>query len=92
MYDPINGPDNNMEIDLVGELPNSNDFTYKLTATEVSVRYLNSSPLYKPGSSSVVKALVHIFTQHAYVPRHILIDKGSTFPSQVKKELMDAIG
>ena len=35
---------------------------------------------------------MQIFTPHAYVPRHIITDKGSAFTSQVIKELVDASG
>ena len=92
IFDTCDGPTDIMEINLVGELPNSNGFTHIPTATDVLSRFLFSVPLKKPDCSSVVRALMQIFTQHAYVPRHILTDKGSAFTSQVFKELMDASG
>ena len=64
-----------MEIDLVGELPNSNGYRYILTACDVFTRYLFAVPLRKTDSQSVIKALTEIFTQHAYVPKKILTDK-----------------
>ena len=85
IYDPCDGPTDIMEYDLVGELPNSNGFTQILTATDVFPCHLFAVPLKKPVSSSVVKTLKQISTQHAYVPRHIITDKGSAFTSQVIK-------
>ena len=68
IYDPCDGPEDLMEIDLVGELPNSNGYRYILTACDVFTRYLFAVPLRHVDSQSVIKALTGIFTQHAYVP------------------------
>ena len=46
----------------------------------------------KPDTESVVSALIDIFTKHAYIPKHIITDKGSAFTSQVIEELMKTIG
>ena len=91
IYDPCNGPEDIMEIDLVGELPRSNGYTHILTACDFS-RYLFAIPIRKPVTKSVVNALIDIFTKHAYISKHIITDKGSVFTSQVIEELMKTMG
>ena len=81
-----------MEIDLVGELPNSNGYRYILTACDVFTRYLFAVPLRTVDSQAIIKALTGIFTQHAYVPKRILTDKGSVFTSETFKDLTKSAG
>ena len=92
IYDPCNGPEDVLEIDLVGELPRSNGYSHILTACDYFSRYLFAIPIRKPDTKSVVEALLDIFTKHAYVPKHIITDKGSAFTSQVITELMEKAG
>ena len=82
IIDPCNGPEDVLEIDLVGELPRSNGYSHILTACDYFSRYLFAIPIRKPD----------IFTKHACVPMHIITDKGSAFTSQVITELMDKAG
>ena len=65
--------------------------TYSLHATNFS-RYLFAIPIRKPDTKSVVEALMQIFTQHSYVPKTILTDKGTTFTSQLLNSLMASAG
>ena len=92
IYDPCNGPEDVLEIDLVGELPRSNGYSQILTACDYFSRYLFAIPIRKPDTKSVVNALLDIFTKHAYVPKHIITDKGSAFTSEVITELMNKAG
>ena len=92
IYDPCNGPEDVLEIDLVGELPNSNGYTHILTACDYFLRYLFTVPIRKPDAKSVVKALMQIFTQHAYVPKTIITDKGTAFTSSIMTEIMKTAG
>ena len=92
IYDPCNGPEDVLEIDLVGELPPSNGFTHVLTACDYFSRYLFAVPIRKPDTKSVVETLMQIFTKHSYVPKIILTDKGSTFTSQLFNSLMESAG
>ena len=92
IYDPCNGPSDLMEVDIVGPLPALNGFTHILTAIDVFSRYLFAVPLRKPDTPSVVKALLSVFTKHAYVPTHILTDKGSVFTAELFQQLTKAIG
>ena len=89
IYDPCNGPKDVLEIDLVGELPRSNGYSHILTACVCFSRYLFAILIRKPDTKSVVDALLDIFSKHAYVPKHIITDKGSAFTSQVITELMN---
>ena len=92
IYDPCNGPEVVLEIDLVGELPRSNGYSHILMACDYFSRYLFAIPIRKPDTKSVVESLLDIFTKHAYVPKHIITDKGSVFTSQVITELMNKAG
>ena len=92
IYDPCNGPTDLMEVDIVGPLPASNGFTHILTAIDVFSRYLFAVPLRKPNTPSVVNALLSVFAKHAYVPTHILTDKGSVFTAELFQQLTKAIG
>ena len=92
IYDRCNGPEDVLENDLVGELPQSNRYSHILTACDYFSRHLFANPIRKPDTKSVVDALLNFFTKHAYVPKHIITDKGSAFTSQVITELMDKAG
>ena len=92
VYDPCNGPEDVLEIELVGELPRSNGYSHILTACDYFWRYLFAIPIRKLDTKSVVDALLDIFTKHTYVPKHIITDKCSAFTSQVIKELIDKAG
>ena len=92
IYDTCNGPTVPMEVDIVGPLPASNGFTHILTAIDVFSRYLFAVPLRKPDTPSVVNTLLSVFAKHAYVPTHILTDKGSVFTAKLFQQLTKPIG
>ena len=92
IYDPCNGPTDLLEADIVGPLPTSNRNTHILTAIDVFSRYLFAVPLRRPDTTSVIDALLSIFTKHAYVPTHILTDKGSVFTAELFERLSKAAG
>ena len=89
IYDPCNDPEDVLENDVVGQLPRSYGYSHIPTACDYYSRYLFAIPISKPDTKSVVDALLDILTKHAYVPKHIITDKGSAFTSQVIEELMD---
>ena len=91
IYDPCDGPEDMLEIDIVGPLPASNSFTHILTAVDVFSRYLFAVPLKKPDTHSVAKGLLSVFTKHAYVPKHILTDKGTVFTAELLTEIAKAV-
>ena len=90
--DPSNGPEDLLEIDLVGPLPPSNGFMYILTAVDVFSRFMFAIPLRRPDVQSLLRGLISIFTRHAYVPNTILTDKGPTFTAEVVKRTMEQVG
>ena len=59
IYDPCNGPEDVLEIDLVGELSRSNGYSHILTACDYFTRYLFAIPIRKPDTKSVVARPIH---------------------------------
>ena len=47
-------------------------------------------PLKQPDLHSVVRGLLSIFTKNAYVPKHILTDKGTAFTAELLTEIAKA--
>ena len=92
IYDPCNGTTDLLEIDIVGPLFASNGYTHTLTAVDVFSRYLFAVPLRKPDTTSVVNALLSILAKHAYVPTHIVTDKGSVFTAELFEQLTKTAG
>ena len=89
--DPCDGPEDLLEIDIVGPLPASNGFTHNLTAVDIFSRYLFAVPLKRPDTHSVVRGLLSIFTKHA-LSKHILTDKGTTFTAELLSEIAKTAG
>ncbi len=83
----IEQPGEIMMIDLVGPFPTSGGYSQILTAMDVFSRYFFTVPLVRVDAPSIVKALLHIFTTHAYIPNKIISDKGSVFVSHIFQEL-----
>ena len=92
IYEPSNGPEDLMEIDIVGPLPNSNGSTHILTGKNVFSRYLFAVPLRKTDINAVVRALMSIFLKHAYVRKHIITVKGTVFTAELLNQLMETAG
>ena len=74
------------------ELPCSNGYTHILTACDYFSCYLFAVPIRKGDTKSVVNALIQIFTQHAYIPKTIITDKGTAFTSSIMTEIMKTAG
>ena len=53
--------------------------------------YLSAVPLLRVDSSSIIKALLHIFTTHSYLPSKIILDKGSVFVSHIFLEITNQL-
>ena len=96
IYHSSDGPEDIMESDLVGELTNSNGYIYVLTAYDMFCPGFicpgMAVPLRKLDTISVVRELLLIFTQHAYVRKHLFTDKSTTFTLQFMTEFMQASG
>ena len=81
-----------LEIDLVGQLPPSNGYTYLLTAFDVFSTYMFAIFLRRPNAQLVVNGLISIFTGHEYVPKTSLRDKSTAFTVEVVKRTMEQAG
>ena len=77
---------------MVGELPRSDGYSPILTVCVYFSRYLFAIPIRSPDMKSVVDALIDIFSKHAYVPQHVITNKGLACTSQVIEELMSQAG
>ena len=62
------------------------------TACDVLSRYFFADPLRQPNTIAIAHTLLQLFAQHAYVPEHIMTDKGSAFTGQVLTELLSESG
>ena len=75
-----------LQIDLVGPLE-SPAYKYVLSGIDVFSKYLFAVPLTNGSADTVARELVKIFFQHSYLPQTRLSDLGSTFISELLKEL-----
>ena len=71
LLDICNGPEDILEIDLVGESPRSNGYSHILTACDYLSRYLFAVSIRKLDTKSVTETLLSIFTKHAYEPKQL---------------------
>ena len=66
-----------MQIDLVQELTPSGGFENIVTAMDVFPRHLLAYPTSNQDAKTIAKALNNIMTNHAYIPRTLISDKGT---------------
>ena len=59
---------------------------------DVFSRNLIAYPTSNQDAKTIAKVLFSIMAEHAYLPTHILSDKGSAFASQVIKEVTGVLG
>ena len=88
----ITAPEDAMQIDLVPELPPSGGYENIVTAMDVFPRYLLAYPTSNQDTKTVVKLIINIMTQHAYLPTTLISDKGTAFTSHVIKEVAGVLG
>ena len=88
----ISAPEDAMLIDLVPELPPSGGYEYIVTAMDVFSRYLFAYPTSNQDAKTIAKVLINIMTKHAYLSTRLISDKGTTFMSQVIKEVNGVLG
>ena len=92
IYDPNNGAEDLMEIDLIALLQFFNLFTYILTVGDGFSPYLFAVPLRKPDTESIVNVPSSLFQKHAYVPKHILTVKGTVLTAELMELLTETAG
>ena len=88
----ITAPEGAMQIDLVPELPQSVGYEKIVTAMDVLSTYLFAYPTSSQDAKTIVKVIIKIMTENAYLPMTIISDKGSVFMSQVIRELAEVLG
>ena len=87
----ITAPEDAMQIDLVQELTPSGDYENNVTAMDVFPRYLLAYPASNQDSKTSATALKDIMTNHAYIPRTLISDKGTAFMSHLIKKVADVL-
>ena len=90
--EPINAPEDAMQIDLVPGLPPSGGYENIVTAMDVFPRYLFAYPTSNQDATTIAKVIINIMTKHAYLPTTLISDKGTAFTSHVIKEVAGVLG
>ena len=85
-------PEDAMQIDLVPQLPPSDDYENILTAMVVFSRFLFAYPTSNQDAKTIAKEIINIMTKHTYLLTTLISDKGSAFLSNVIKEVAGFLG
>ena len=64
----ITAPDDDIQIDLVPELPTSGGYENIVPALDLFSRYLFAYPTSNQDAKTIAKVLINIMTKHAYLP------------------------
>ena len=86
------GPEDDMQIDLLPNLPTSGGYETVMTAIDVFSRYLFAYPLIEATAPNVSKVIIDIMTKHSYLPSNIITDKGSAFTSTIEMCVAKILG
>ena len=81
-----------IHIDIVGPLPQSNGFTYLFTMIDRFSRWVEAIPLRNITASTIAEKLVSSWIARFGVPRIITSDQGSQFESLLFRELSNLLG
>ena len=81
-----------MQIALFPELSASGAYQNMVTAMDTFFRYFFAYSTTNQGAKIVARVIINIMIKHAYLETATISDKGSTFVSQVKKEVADVPG
>ena len=83
----ITVPEDAMQLDLLPELTPSGSYENIVTALDVSSRYLFAYPTSNQDAKTFAEVIITIVTVHAYLPKTLISDKGTSFMSHVSKEM-----
>ena len=81
-----------INLDIVGPLPESNGFCYLLTVIGRYTRYVTAVPMKDATTESVVYAFLRGYVSHFGVPGSVTTDRGSQFESGMWSQLLSFLG
>ena len=81
-----------INIDLVGPLPESQGYTYLLTAIDRATRWTEAIPLRNITADTVAKALIFGWISRFGIPKRISTDQGTQFDAMLFNQLNQLLG
>ena len=91
-YPPPSQKFRQLNVDIAGPLPNSNDYTYILVLVDTLSRWPVAVPMKDSRTQTLINALMHNWISLYGVPETITGDRGSQFFSQEWKDLLKFLG
>ena len=79
------GPEDCLEVDILPNLPSSNEYQHIITMMDVFSRYLFAYPTQDMTAKTVARCIIDIMTRHCYLPTVILTDKRITIQVRSSK-------
>ena len=80
-------PEDCLEVDILPNLPSSNEFQRIITMMHVFSSYLFAYSTQDMTARTVARCIIDVMTRHCYLPTVILTDKGSQFRSEVVNQI-----
>ena len=81
-----------INLDIVGPLPQSNGYSYMLTVIDRYTRYLSAIPMKDATTLSVIEAFMHGYISHFGVPNVLTTDRAAQFESALFSQLLQFLG
>ena len=81
------GPEDCLEVDILPNLPPSNDYKHIIRLMDVFARYLFAYPTQGMTAKTVGRCIIDVMTRHCYLPTVIQSDKGLHFRSEVINQI-----
>ena len=86
------GPEDNMQIDFLPNLPTSGGYQTVMTALDVFSKYLFAYPLIETTAANVANVSIDIMTNHSYLTKTLITDKGSGYTLSIVAEMFQILG
>ena len=81
-----------LQIDIVGPLPESEGMSYIMTILDTTTRWLEAIPLAEANADQCCKAFIRGWVQHFGLPNTAKSDNGNTFIAKLWKDTHAALG